>query len=140
MYMEYKNVILIIPSPLNCSSKIPPRNCAWGRRSFSKLSPSIYKFDDEFIQTSAERLDMSSSTCLSRSPQDLVLPSAMSPRRESSTLSSDRRARPNARAEWSEHVVLIHSFTIRHSICESKHQGKIHLRLDNLSTDYYRGL
>ncbi len=38
-----------------------------------KLSPSIHKFDDELIQTSAERLDMSSSTCLSRGPQDLVL-------------------------------------------------------------------
>ena len=38
------------------------------------LSPSIHKFDDELIQTSAERLDMSSSTCLGRSPQDLVLP------------------------------------------------------------------
>jgi hypothetical protein len=52
------------------------------------LSPSIHKFDNEFIQTSAERLDMSStlrlrpegssSTCLSRGPQDLVLLSAMS--------------------------------------------------------------
>jgi hypothetical protein len=33
------------------------------------LSPSIHKFDNEFIQTSAE---------LSRGPQDLVLLSAMS--------------------------------------------------------------
>jgi len=38
-----------------------------------KLSPSIHYFDNELIQPSAERLDVSSSTCLSRSPQDLVL-------------------------------------------------------------------
>jgi len=44
----------------------------------AKLSPSVHKFNGDFIQTSAERLDMSSSTCLSRSPQDLVLPSALS--------------------------------------------------------------
>jgi hypothetical protein len=33
-----------------------------------ELSPSVHKFDEDFIQTSAE---------LSRCPQDLVLPSAM---------------------------------------------------------------
>jgi hypothetical protein len=36
----------------------------------NELSPSIHKFDNELIQTSAERLDKSSSTCLSRSDQD----------------------------------------------------------------------
>jgi len=34
------------------------------------LSPSIHKFDEVFIQTSVERLDVSSSTRLSRCPRD----------------------------------------------------------------------